>query len=112
VMFTPDPDLLPIPDLGVKKAPDPGSATLSNSTKMFKLQLFYIKPNKPNNILWLMQNCSDFPTHVFYSVSDSCIWYGSGSNPDPGFWWPNWKKFQKKNIKKFGSKTIIYRTYP
>jgi hypothetical protein len=24
----PDPDFLPIPDLGVKKAPDPGSATL------------------------------------------------------------------------------------
>ncbi len=27
-MFTPDLDFLPIPDPGVKKAPDPGSATL------------------------------------------------------------------------------------
>jgi hypothetical protein len=34
-LFIPDPDFLPIPDRGVKNAPDPGSATLiANNDKL------------------------------------------------------------------------------
>jgi hypothetical protein len=39
-MFIPDLDLLPIPDPGVKKAPDPGSATLITSRSLAKNVVF------------------------------------------------------------------------
>jgi hypothetical protein len=45
------------------------------------------------------------PDPAFYAEYRS----GSGSNPDPGFWWPKFKKFTaKKNLIFFWSKNATY----
>ncbi len=62
-MFIPDPDLdflgtapVPIPDHGVKKAPDPGSATLDTTTEVLELAASQLTgPPCPRKLLgWLM----------------------------------------------------------
>jgi hypothetical protein len=45
----PDPDFLPIPDLGVKKAPDPGSG----STTLRKILLTFFKRASSSFSMWL-----------------------------------------------------------
>ncbi len=94
VLQDPDLDFLPIPDPGVKKAPDPGSATLLSRTDYWLLSSLQKPLNRKSMRTYDTYDAQAFSEHLCSLADPGCVpvsripFFHTGSKvkkaPDPG----------------------------